>query len=104
ELTSTLTLSVSNSTTGSPFSTLSPLLTSHSAMVPSVIDSASSGILISFTIVSSLSWIDCLCYYFLLVYFMNIRFADCSCCSFWSTYISNITFVLCNFSQILDNG
>src|SRR5699024_12572724 len=86
-----------------PLSTFSPLLTSHSAMVPYVIDSASSVILISFTFVSYLSWFDCLCYLFLLVYFMNIRFANCSCCSFWSTYISNITFVLCNFSQILDN-
>src|SRR5699024_9965336 len=37
-------------------------------MVPSVIDSASSGILISFTIVSSLSWIDCLFYYFFVLH------------------------------------
>ncbi len=47
DTTSTLTLSVSNSRIASPFSTLSPTFFNHSAMVPSVIDSANSGTLTS---------------------------------------------------------
>ena len=55
--TSMLTLSVSSSTMASPFSTWSPGCLSHVATVPSVMDSANSGTLISITMSSPLTYL-----------------------------------------------
>ncbi len=55
--TSILTLSVSSSTMASPFSTWSPGCLSHDATVPSVMDSANSGTLISITMSSPLTYL-----------------------------------------------
>ncbi len=55
EITSTFTLSVSSSTIFSPFSTLSPTCLNQVDIVPSVIDSANSGTLISANLISPLN-------------------------------------------------
>src|SRR5699024_7656323 len=62
--------------TGSPFSTLSPGFTNHSAIVPSSIDSASSGIIISFTgnlLLRSWGYVLLLAVCFVLLYGHSVR-------------------------------